>query len=166
MGAIPWWRKFATNNATCVTDQGSMHLACIVSLIKVSKAVIAFAYIFFFRRCIQQDVKTRQNSTGSKLGGTAVGCGLLLGLNALNFSTCWRGRQSAKVLSDPMTNIERNRILCFMHCKTNALTKHIMSVSREVFELIMETNPLISVWNIMLWFFQRCPHIWTARTIG
>ena len=104
MGAIPWWRKFATNNATCVTDQGSMHLACIVSLIKVSKAVIAFAYIFFFRRCIQQDVKTRQNSTGSKLGGTAVGCGLLLGLNALNFSTCWRGRQSAKVLSYPMTN--------------------------------------------------------------
>ena len=28
--------------------------------------------------------------------------------------------------------MERNRILCFMHSKTNALTKYIMSVSREV----------------------------------
>ena len=91
--------------------------------------------------------------------GTAVGNSSASDESSLNFSTCKREMQSARLFCKPGTWLARNNMLYFKQLSTRIMT----CLRLDVCLFIISTRATLSVKNKTQLFAMGAPQIWTAR---
>ena len=108
----------------------------------------------------------RDQLSGCRFVGTAVGNSSASGESSLNFSTCKREMQSARLFCKPETWLARNNMLYFKQLSTRSRIRIMTCLCLDVCLFIISTRATLSVKNKTQLFAMVAPQIWTARVIG